>query len=351
VPCRGARQCAGRSVCREDLGVALASALPKSRAGWLLRADRKTLGRSTKSVKAPQGQGFGRDMGSVFRARGTILSFMGKSEDGVSAPVVVESTDSTPIALWRSGTGPALLAVHGTAADHSSWDAVAALLEDAFTVYRMDRRGRGASGDGADYSWQQEVDDVVSAVRALPAPVYLYGHSFGGAVALEAARQLPDLAGLVLYEGGLRPPTRFMPDESIEALERMIASGQRDEALSRFMLTQAGVSDDELAVMRASSAWPGRLAAAHTIPRELRAIRVGEGGELPAPPPLGLPVLVIVGSDGGGMRDQMLQMYGAMAKQIPSARVVSLTGQRHAAHQTAPNLLADALRRELLGTV
>lgn len=206
---------------------------------------------------------------------------MEKREDGGSVPVVVRSSDSTPLALWRSGSGPALLVVHGTAADHSAWDAVVPLLEDAFTVYRMDRRGRGASGDGVDYSWQQEVDDVLAAVRALPAPVYLYGHSFGGAVALEAVRQLPDLAGLVLYEGGLRPPARFMPDERIEALERMIADGQREEMLSQFMLTQAGVSEDELAIMKASSAWPGRVAAAHTIPRELRAVRGGQSVEFP----------------------------------------------------------------------
>lgn len=49
------------------------------------------------------------------------------------------------------------------------------------------------------------------------------------------------------------------------------------------------------------------------------------------------------------MRDQMLQMYGAMVKQMPDARVVSLPGQGHAAHQTAPELLADAIQRGLLG--
>jgi hypothetical protein len=45
----------------------------------------------------------------------------------------------------------------------------------------------------------------------------------------------------------------------------------------------------------------------------------------------------------------MLQMYGAMVKQMPDARVVSLSGQRHAANQISPELLADALRRGLLG--
>ena len=38
--------------------------------------------------------------------------------------------------------------VHGTCADHSAWENVVPLLADRFTIYAMDRRGRGASGAG-----------------------------------------------------------------------------------------------------------------------------------------------------------------------------------------------------------
>jgi len=69
-------------------------------------------------------------------------------------------------------------------ADHSPWENVAPLLADRFTIYTMDRRGRGASGGASEYALERKVDDVVAAVEALPYPVFLYGHSFGGVCAV-----------------------------------------------------------------------------------------------------------------------------------------------------------------------
>src|SRR5579859_8111886 len=54
---------------------------------------------------------------------------------GAAECVTVTSKDGTPIALWKSGTGPSLLVVHGTCADHSAWDSVVPLLADRFTIY------------------------------------------------------------------------------------------------------------------------------------------------------------------------------------------------------------------------
>ena len=64
----------------------------------------------------------------------------------------VTSRDGTPIAYWRSGDGPPLVLVHGTAADHSRWAPVLPAFEQRFTVCAIDRRGRGGSGDADDYA-------------------------------------------------------------------------------------------------------------------------------------------------------------------------------------------------------
>lgn len=64
----------------------------------------------------------------------------------------VHSRDGTPIAYRRSGTGPPLLLVHGTMADHTRWTPVLPPLERHFTVYALDRRGRGGSGDAEPYA-------------------------------------------------------------------------------------------------------------------------------------------------------------------------------------------------------
>ena len=57
------------------------------------------------------------------------------------------STDGTMIAYQRSSVGPPLVLVHGTTADHTRWAPVLPAFEQHFTVYVLDRRGRGGSGD------------------------------------------------------------------------------------------------------------------------------------------------------------------------------------------------------------
>ena len=259
--------------------------------------------------------------------------------------VTIVSRDGTSIGLWKTGTGPSLLAVHGAAADHGAWEKMVPLLADAFTVYTMDRRGRGASGDATPYSIEREFEDVAAAADALPGPVHLYGHSFGGICVLEAATPTRNLGRLAIYEGGPKPPgLRVAPDELIERFEHLIEAGRRDEALSEFMLTAAGVTQDELPLLRQSTAWPGRVAAAHTIPRELRAINDLDS-DLTKFASIDAPTLVIV---GGQTEARRREMFEGVARLLPRSRVTVLPGQRHAAHQTAPELLASALR-EFLG--
>ena len=167
--------------------------------------------------------------------------------------VTVISKDGTPIALWKSGTGPSLLVVRGTGADRSAWERVIPLLADRITVYAMDRRGRGASGDAPAYAMKRAVQDVVAAVEALPGPVHLCGHSFGGTVAVEAAARARNIGRLVVYEGGPMPRGLVLvPEDFILRLEQLIAAGEREQAVVTFMLNAAGVAPDELEVLRAN---------------------------------------------------------------------------------------------------
>src|SRR4029453_15360429 len=76
----------------------------------------------------------------------------------------VKSEDGTPIACWRSGEGPPMLLVHGSTSDHTRWDVVRPAFAEHFTVYTMDRRGRGQSGDGPRYSVEREFEDVAAVV-------------------------------------------------------------------------------------------------------------------------------------------------------------------------------------------
>ncbi len=127
--------------------------------------------------------------------------------DSPIATETVTSHDGTIIGYRALGQGPGLLIVHGGAGRSEYFLPLAQLLADRYTVYVMDRRGRGLSGlQGADYHIEQEYADVIALVEQTSIP-YVFGHSYGGTVALGAAltRLLPKLA---LYEPGLSEPLR-----------------------------------------------------------------------------------------------------------------------------------------------
>lgn len=257
-------------------------------------------------------------------------------------PQVVTFTapDGVPIGCYRRGTGPALVAVHGTAADHTAWERVTPLLSRQFTVYAMDRRGRGASGDAPAYRLEREFADVAAVVEGIGQPVHLYGHSFGAACALEAATRVRNLASLTIYEGGVKPPgIRIIPDELIVRLETLIGDDQQEEALSLFLLKAAGLTPAELEVYRRSPSWAARMAALHTIPRELRATNE-YGTDLERFKSLTVPTLLLV---GGKTEARRREMFLALSPVLPRSQVRELPGQGHTAHETAPELLATAL--------
>ena len=104
-----------------------------------------------------------------------------------------ESRDGTRIGYWKTGRGPAIVLVHGSMESARSHTLLAQALADDFTVYLMDRRGRGLSGPHRpDHCVRTEVEDV-SAVLGQAGAELVFGVSAGGAVVMEAARTLPML--------------------------------------------------------------------------------------------------------------------------------------------------------------
>ncbi len=103
----------------------------------------------------------------------------------------VHSKDGTPIAFDRSGEGPALILVGGAIGARADAASVAASLSPYFTVYAYDRRGRGDSGDTQPYAPEREVEDIQALIDEAGGSAFVFGHSSGAILALEAAR-LPE---------------------------------------------------------------------------------------------------------------------------------------------------------------
>jgi pimeloyl-ACP methyl ester carboxylesterase len=251
----------------------------------------------------------------------------------------VVSPDGTSIAVWRSGEGPPLVLIHGAAADHNRWAPVLPALEDRFTVFAIDRRGRGQSGDASDYALEREFEDVVAVVESAGEGVNVLGHSYGGICALEAALLTERIRKLVLYE----PPLGFLasPPHVVDQLQALLAAGRRDELLAFFMREVAGLPPDQVELLRSLPAWEARLDAADTIPREELASReyVFDPGRFRD---LDVPTLFLQGADSP---DPFKAAGEALRAALPDCRVVVMPGQRHAAMDTG----TDLFTAEVLG--
>ena len=267
-------------------------------------------------------------------------------------PTVATATsrDGTEIAYWTSGSGPPLVVVHGAPADHTRWRPLLPYLEPRVTVHAIDRRGRGASGDAPDYDIAREFEDVAAVVDAVAkdsgSEVDVYGHSYGGFVAFGAATVTSNIRRLVLYEGWPVPdPEVFaLPPGGEERLNEKLALGDRDVLLETFMREVVMLSDEELDAFRASPSWQGRVDAAHTLPRELRACVQATLDPAQAAQ-ITVPTLLLTGELSP---DPSKAAIDAVATALPDARIVVIEGQQHVADVMVPELFAEHMLTFLL---
>ena len=247
------------------------------------------------------------------------------------------SADGTPIAYERSGAGPPLMLIHGTGIDHRQWTGVLPRLRQSFTVYSMDRRGRGESGDAHPYAMQREFDDVAVLVDAVPGPVNLFGHSYGAICSLEAALLTTHIRKLALYEPPVYTTVATVeltyPPDLLHEINALLEAGRAEELL--LMLNElAQTPTHELELLRSLPSWQARVQSARTIPREMIAAR--DYGFDPARfSDLDMPILLMVGSDSPPWYTAAVD---ALHLSLPHNHVATLIGQQHEAMDTAPEL-------------
>jgi pimeloyl-ACP methyl ester carboxylesterase len=250
----------------------------------------------------------------------------------------VTSKDGTPIAFWRSGQGPTLLLIHGATADHTTtWRFVGPALERRFTVYAMDRRGRGGSGDATAYALAREAEDVAAVVEAIGGPVDVLGHSYGGLCALEAALLTTKLRRLILYESVPLSGANLYKPGITDRLDQLRAAGDVEGLLLTLYREVVEIPPEEIELLRGQrDAWAVRLSNAPSVPRELRAEQ-GYSFDPRRFAALSVPTFLLVGGDSP---PRELDNARGVAAGLPRARVVPLPGQQHLAMYTAPEAFA-----------
>ena len=170
-------------------------------------------------------------------------------------------------------------------------------------VHTFNRRGRGASSEQAgDYTLDVDIRDL-DAVMKHTSSTDVFGHSFGGAVALHAARTLP-VERLTVYDPAVSVNHSVKADWTTE-YERATAAGDDDRALAVLLrgLEAESVFSSRMPLSMMTLA--NKLTAGTSVGKQqremmrtgVREIKAIIAADMPAEPFLALPLetLIIVG--------------------------------------------------------
>ena len=255
-------------------------------------------------------------------------------------PILVTSNDGTRLRLVRAGVGTPVVLVHGTMGSKDDWFEVMRRLSIDFEVTAFDRRGRGGSGDGNEYSIEHEIEDVLAVIDDTGPRVHLVGHSFGAILCLLVAARASDrIEKLVLYE----PPVGEADpagDQWLHELDSMVDAGDLDAAVRAFAAA-ANVTDDELQTNESNErVWERLRDAVRTAGREIRAAKSVLPIDKGVLASIHVATLVLLGSEQdhptyNGVKD--------LADQLPLGSLGLVPG-RHLALVFAPDDFAAAIR-------
>ena len=250
-----------------------------------------------------------------------------------------------------SGTGPAVVLIHGTGAATHTWRDLAPLLAAHYRVIGFDLPGHGFTdplprGDAMLSRMSAAVAALLAELQVTPTTIV--GHSAGAAV---AARMCID--GLVAprsivgINGALLPP-RWMPVSLYASLARVMAStsvvprffvwGARDDSAITRMVASTGSSIDA----RGRELY-GRLARSEAHVANVLAMLAGwDLAPLVADlPRLDVPLLLISAS-----RDRTVppEEVGRARELLPALDAHELAGVGHLAHEEQPESVAGVIR-------
>ena len=267
---------------------------------------------------------------------------------------IVHLSDDRTIAYAETGSGPDLVAIHGTLMClEDLWLGPVPALAEQFRVVAVDRPGHGFSlrprGRAADL-WDQAARIRAAVQRlGLHRPVIL-GHSFGGAVALAYGLLHPDeIAGVVAVA-----PICFPEPRLEHALFGPRALPFGGDALSRIL----GATSDKalLPLLWNAMYFPGTMpeTVARNFPFDLaaRPAQITAEGEdagwlwpgltrsMLAYPNLQVPVRLVAGSADLVVNTAVHAQQAAQV--IPDAQLEILSGAGHMLHHSHPDAVVRA---------
>ncbi|MGD0482565.1 MAG: alpha/beta hydrolase [Terracidiphilus sp.] len=143
------------------------------------------------------------------------------------------STSGATISYKTVGYGPPIIVIPGALSVAADFDALANALAEAFTVYTIERRGRGQSSpQDAGYSIAVDCEDALALQKRTQARC-LFGHSYGGLIALETARSNVFVKKVAVYEPGVSV-NGSIPTTWFSEYKHLLAQDKRLDAFVEF---------------------------------------------------------------------------------------------------------------------
>lgn len=150
-------------------------------------------------------------------------------------------TGSLHVHRWGA-SGPVVVCLHSSGLSGFQWRRLAEKVQADFRLLAVDFLGCGQSPPsphGLDFSYDEDVQQVVGLLDQIAEPVLLLGHSYGGFIGLKSALLRPEqIIAMAFYEpvlwGGLasyrglpirQVVARFDPD--LLLLDRSMAGSER----------------------------------------------------------------------------------------------------------------------------
>ncbi len=248
------------------------------------------------------------------------------------------------VAYSDVGQGAPVLAVHGSAASRRFWRALVERLAPRYRVITPDLLGYGETAWPAG-TRATDLDVVSAFARAVGEPLHLVGHSYGGALALRAARELGSrIASLALIEPAAFDLLEGAARAEIEAIAgrhlELVADGELEACAAHFMGYWIGPE--------AWAAMPGEARAriVRTMPKiaaEFRAI-FRQPETLPAYHRLRTATLLVRGTRTTLTAHQVVErLHGT----LPRCDLVEIHGAAHMAPLSHPDAVNAAIETHL----
>ncbi|QQO08742.1 alpha/beta fold hydrolase [Breznakiella homolactica] len=201
----------------------------------------------------------------------------------------------------KTGSGPALVLLHGNGEDHTIFDELTEKLKDRFTLYAPDSRNHGRSEQTEVYAYETMAEDIFQFIKKLDlAPVYLLGFSDGGIIGLLLAMKHPEVLRKAALLGVNLKPEDFTEESYAYVKETYEQTG---DPLFKLMLEQPD------------------------IPLEaLRDVHV--------------PLLLMAGEND----IYRPELYRDLVRTLPDARLITMEGHDHSSYIEHSDLIGNDVR-------